>query len=80
MLLGSKSNAFGAWEQCFSLLRVIFGSLRVILIWHVTSFFMAVALVFSGSCYPCCIAFSNALQSYEKFPRYAIAIGKKLGF
>ena len=69
MLWGPRSYAF----RCCESFR---GGWWVILIWHVTSFFMAVALVFSGSCYPCCIAFSNALQSYEKFPRYAIPIGK----
>ena len=91
MLLKSESNAFEVGKLCFwgrkaMLLgpgsyafrysESIRGGCWVILIWHVTSFFMAVALVFSGSCYPCRIAFSNALQSYEKFPRYAIPIGK----
>lgn len=70
MLFTSGSYAFRYSES-------IRGDRRVVLIWHVTSFFMAVALVFSGSCYPCRIAFSNALQSYEKFPRYAIAADKK---
>ena len=91
MLLKSESNAFEVGKLCFWGRKAMLwgprsyafrcsetfrGGWWVILIWHVTSFFMAVALVFSGSCYPCCIAFSNALQSYEKFPRYAISIGK----
>ena len=91
MLLRLESYAFGVEKQCFWGRGVMLftsgsyafrccesfrGDCWVILIWHVTSFFMAVALVFSGSCYPCRIAFSNALQSYEKFPRYAISIGK----
>ena len=91
MLLGLESYAFEVGKLCFwgrgvmlftsgsyafRCCESIRGDRWVILIWHVTSFFMAVALVFSGSCYPCRIAFSNALQSYEKFPRYAIPIGK----
>jgi hypothetical protein len=91
MLLDTESYAFGIGKLCFWGRGVMLftsgsyafrcyesfrGGCWVILIWHVTSFFMAVALVFSGSCYPCRIAFSNALQSYEKFPRYAISIGK----
>ena len=95
MLLKSESNAFEVGKLCFWGRKAMLlgprsyafrscesfrGGCWVILIWHVTSFFMAVALVFSGSCYPCRIAFSNALQSYEKFPRYAIAIGKKPWF
>lgn len=79
MLLKSESNAFEVGKQCFWGRGVMLftsgsyafrccesfrGGWWVILIWHVTSFFMAVALVFSGSCYPCRIAFSNALQSY----------------
>ena len=91
MLLGLESYAFEVGKLCFwgrgvmlftsgsyafRCCESIRGDRRVILIWHVTSFFMAVALVFSGSCYPCRIAFSNALQSYEKFPRDAIPIGK----
>ena len=91
MLLDTETYAFGVGKLCFWGRGVMLftsgsyafrccesfrGDWWAILIWHVTSFFMAVALVFSGSCYPCRIAFSNALQSYEKFPRYAIFIGK----
>lgn len=74
---GLGAMLFTSWSYAFSYSESFFGSLRVILIRQVTSFFMAVASVFSGSCYPCCIAFSNALQRYEKFPRYAIPTGKK---